>query len=159
MHPAAAQGSGRAGQIVGAPGSVALPVIEDITFRGGVADDDVGGALSILDTAAEFRRCSFRGNAATYGGLGGSGGAVAITADADVSFVDCEFVNNRAVWGGAIYTEQGTNLTIVSSQLLVRLDVGYLVSAASRCRCFVSGLTCADLQERGVWVYWWPARG
>ena len=80
-----------------------------------------GGALNILGGTFQFINCNFSNNEVTE-----RGGAVRIEDNADVSFVDCNFVDNKTLCleenkanssgegaGGAIYSGgQSVNITI-----------------------------------------------
>ncbi len=93
---------------------------DGVNFVRGYVDGN-GGALQISSGAWSFTDCKFSENEATE-----RGGAVRIEDNADVSFVDCNFVDNKTLCleknkenssgegvGGAIYSGgQSVNITI-----------------------------------------------
>ncbi|MBN1491704.1 MAG: family 10 glycosylhydrolase [Phycisphaerae bacterium] len=88
------------------------PRFERVDVRGNtVAFDNgycSGGGVYIRGAAAEFVDCRFAGNGAewTYGGTFGYGygGAVYVDSASPVSFLRCQFMGNRATFGGGLYT-------------------------------------------------------
>jgi predicted outer membrane repeat protein len=78
--------------------------VSECTFTGNSAGLYGGALYLIMGAESSFTSCVFQNN------LAGSGGAVATDTDALISanFVDCDFLNNDAQgWGGAIYGVRG----------------------------------------------------
>lgn len=94
--------------VVKTRGSDAETILDGFTIASGFADGPansniyqskrIGGGLLIDDSRCRFSRCIFRDNAASdWGGAG-------FLQKFEGRFVDCEFLANRAVVGGAICT-------------------------------------------------------
>ena len=75
-----------------------------VTFTGGNAANENGGAVNISNTAsAQFTNCTFFGNSAD-----GSGGAVYANGSGTSTFTHCTFAGNSAQHGGGVAVKKGT---------------------------------------------------
>lgn len=86
--------------------------VKNLTVTGGVANDNLGGAITIFQSsAARLENLLITDNFST--GTGGIGGGVAVVWS-NAYIENCEFSNNRAYNGGAIGTSGfSSNLSIV----------------------------------------------
>jgi len=83
--------------------------ITDCEFFGNVAER-TGGALDIFDAVATIEGCYFEGNAVS-GSSELKGGAVSFRGDTDGSVIeDCQFVSNEALFGGAVWFDEGCTI-------------------------------------------------
>jgi hypothetical protein len=118
--------TGRALSLV--TGEGAGTAIQGIGFRGGYLADADGAALLLVGSSARIRGCRFSGNSAREGGAvfvaGGAprfeactfvgnaagigGGALAVTAGAQVAIEHCRFDANSAGYGGAVMADAAT---------------------------------------------------
>ena len=112
-------------------------LIEGIGFRGGYLASADGAALLLVGSSARIRGCRFSGNEAREGGAvlvaGGAphfedcdfagnvgaiaGGALAVTAGAQVTVTDCRFMANSGDYGGALMAD-AASLTLAGCALV-----------------------------------------
>ncbi|MBM3316552.1 MAG: hypothetical protein FJY75_01740 [Candidatus Eisenbacteria bacterium] len=96
-------------------------VVAHITFTGGTAPTEYGGALFLQTSASpRFEHCIFRGNLATRGG------AVFLMDDCTPSFFHCLFIDNEATsYGGAVMCGMPNTSALFDHCLFVRNVAAY----------------------------------
>ena len=92
-------------------------VVDGFTITGGTGHETlygkrsaVGGGLIVVATSPTIRNCIFRDNTVTY-----NGGGVYLAKGATATFEGCQFEQNKAEKGGAVYSVQ-SNATFVGCQ-------------------------------------------
>src|SRR5207253_5085925 len=94
------------------PGNGTLIFIPYLSFTGGKATGNYGGAIVGSTQFIDLNNCVLTGNTAD------DGGAVGMTGSGTVQLIDCTVSNNSALIGGAIFANAADARTIIIESTL-----------------------------------------
>jgi hypothetical protein len=126
--------------------------VENVLFEDNQSERD-GGAVDVESgcSGINFRRCRFQSNAAAIGGgaasfIVGNGQPGVLSASASAILTMCNFTDNQAQYGGALYLDRENNVELYDSDVTanVAAQAGGAIYTERSNYFYSSGSTIAE---------------